>query len=306
MEKKLTAFFAVMVILLFIGYIIFDTVSDKGVSTAQEEPARTIDIPDSWQMIKDFKVPGGKLNTVAVSENGNIYLGGDSFLTCYNNDLKEIWNLKTEHPVTSLCCSGDTIYAATSTLVMVIGTDGKKKNEWGPYEDRSFITSISANKKHVVIADAGNRMLLILDKGGEVTRIIGQNNGEFIIPSPYFEVVISPSDTLFVANTGHRRIEKRTIEGKLVGYFGEPGTGPDAFCGCCNPSHFIMIPGGFITSEKGISRIKLLDDKGSFTEYVTAHNNFVPSVPLDLASADGKTVYAANPSDSKLYVYTRK
>jgi len=35
-------------------------------------------------------------------------------------------------------------------------------------------------------------------------------------------------------------------------------------------------------------------------------NNFVPPLPLDIASTDGKVIYGANPADSKLYVFKRK
>ena len=66
----------------------------------------------------------------------------------------------------------------------------------------------------------------------------------------------------YVANTGHRRIETRSLDGELISYFGEPGMAPGAFCGCCNPAHFIVIPDGFITAEKGINRIKILGQEG--------------------------------------------
>jgi len=96
------------------------------------------------------------------------------------------------------------------------------------------------------------------------------------------------------------------MEGDLKSYFGEPGTAPGAFCGCCNPAHFSVIPQGFVTAEKGINRIKILDRTGKFIEYVSSKNKFMASVPLDLTSIDGKSIYAANPADSKLYIFTRK
>ena len=55
--------------------------------------------------------------------------------------------------------------------------------------------------------------------------------------------------------------------------FGEPGMAPGAFCGCCNPAHFIVTPNGFITSEKGINRIKVLGKSGDFIEFVTSGTN---------------------------------
>jgi ABC-type nitrate/sulfonate/bicarbonate transport system substrate-binding protein len=66
-----------------------------------------------------------------------------------------------------------------------------------------------------------------------------------------------------------------------------------------------LIPDGFVTAEKGINRIKILNKKGEFVEFVNSHNNFIKSVPLDLASVDGKTIYAAYPAESKLYVFNR-
>jgi hypothetical protein len=111
---------------------------------------------------------------------------------------------------------------------------------------------------------------------------------------------------LYVANTGHRRVETRKSDGEIIKYFGEPGTAPEAFCGCCNPAHFVKTKTGYITAEKGINRIKILGESGEFIEFVSSKNDFAPSVPLDIASFDGKTIYAANPADSKLYIFTRK
>ena len=65
-----------------------------------------------------------------------------------------------------------------------------------------------------------------------------------------------------------------------------------------------MIPEGFVTAEKGINRIKILNKKGEFVEFVNSKNNFIKSVPLDLASADGKTIYAAYPGDSNFMYLT--
>jgi hypothetical protein len=44
----------------------------------------------------------------------------------------------------------------------------------------------------------------------------------------------------------------------------------------------------------------------NFVEFVSSVNNFVPPLPLDIASLDGKVIYGANPADSKLYVFRRK
>lgn len=306
MNKKLTLILSLLVVIAFIVFMIFDFVRPENKSVSEVKKSNLPVPEDMWKVSNELKITEGRLKAVTVSPSGNIYLGGDSFMTCYDKDMKIVWNLKTPSPVTSLSCSGDTIFASTMEQVLIVSKDGQIKSEWGPFEDSCIFTSISSNRTYVALADAGNKMLLVLDKGGEVKKLIGQNDGQFIIPSAYFEVVLNDNNTIFVANTGHRRVETRGINGEVKSYFGEPGLSPEAFCGCCNPAHFIVIPGGFVTAEKGINRIKILNEKGEFVEFVSSKNNFVASIPLDLASADGKTIYAANPADSKLYIFNRK
>ena len=305
MNKKLIPVLSVLVIVVFIGYIIFDVTKTTGSEKVEIKTAGKIDIPDAWTITTDYKVSEGTLEAVSASP-GKIYLGGDSFVSCYDSDLKLIWNLKTPAPVTSLSNSGDSIFASTRDQILIINSTGKMLGDWGPFEDSSMITSVTANRKYVAFADAGTKMVFILDKGGEVKKMIGQGDKQFVIPSPYFEVALDRDNNLFTANTGKHRVETRNINGDILSYFGAPGTEPGYFCGCCAPPHFILIPDGFVTAEKGINRIKILNKKGEFVEFVNSHNNFIKSVPLDLASVDGKTIYAAYPAESKLYVFNRK
>lgn len=306
MNKKYIAFFSLLIILAFIWYIIYDTViserDSQAVSVTSEVPAP----PDQWILTKELLSVDGDLTSVSVSDNGITYLGGNSYISCYDADMKKSWSVNTSGKITSLSVYGDTVYGATTELILLYSRDGKLLEEWGPFEDNSIITSIAANKSFVVFADAGNKMVFVLTKDGRVKSMIGQTGEKFIIPSPYFDVAIAENNTLFIANPGNRRIETRSIDGSLIGYFGSPGLAPGAFCGCCNPSHFALIPGRFITAEKGLNRIKILDDKGEFVEFVSSDNKFTASIPLDVASTDGKTIYAANPADSKLYVFKRK
>jgi hypothetical protein len=306
MNKKWATITIVSIILIFIGFIVYD-VAIKG----EKNPPVSVAIPDSdakdmWEISKVFDPGKAKLKAVAVMKNGNILLGGDSFAICYNAEYNVIWEAKTENPVTAISVSGDTVFAATQELILVLNQKGEIINEWGPFEDKAIITSIASNKAYIAFADAGNRLVFILDKKGNVKHMVGQSGEPFIIPSPYFDVAINEDNGLFIANTGNRRIETRDINGALLGYFGEPGTAPGAFCGCCNPAHFALVPGGFITAEKGINRIKQLNGKGEFTEFVSSVNDFVAPLPLDIASADGRTIYGANPADNKLYVFIRK
>jgi hypothetical protein len=305
MNKKLITIISVLIILVFIVYIVFDTIRP---SDSEKNEAKNIGfpaIPDAWKISNEIKVNEGSLKAVTVATSGNIYIGGDSFVSCYDKDLKLNWNVNSSFPVTALSISGDTLFASTTSQILVISAAGKILNEWGPFEDSCLITSVSSNRKFVAFADAGNKTVYILDKGGEVKKMVGQSDRNFVIPSPYFDVALDENSNIYIANTGEHRIEKYSINGVFLSQFGGAGTAPGLFCGCCAPPHFALIPQGYVTAEKGINRIKILDKNGEFIEFVNSKNNFVKSVPLDLASADGITIYGAYPAESKLYVFNR-
>jgi hypothetical protein len=219
MNKKLTAFLALIIILAFIGYIIYDA------STGSDKSDNSGIVPDtvydeSWSVDRTYHVSDGELYSVAVSPDGMIYLGGDSFVKAVNNDLSDKWKLKTSRKITAISVSGDTVFAATTETVLLISTSGKLITEWGPYEDNSIITSVYSGNRFLVFADAGNKRVYILKKNGELHSMLGQTEEEFVVPSPYFDVALS-DDLLFVANTGHRRMESWTTDGKKLSQFGE-------------------------------------------------------------------------------------
>lgn len=306
MNKKYFAYFSLLIILAFIGYMIYDTVIASSDAPEESKISETPAIPERWMLSKELQCNDGDLTSVSVSDDGTIYLGGDSFVSSYDRDFRKNWTIPTNAAINAVSVCGDTVFGATSDLILVINKEGKLLDEWGPFEDNSLITSVCANKSFVAFTDAGNRMAIVLDRNGRMKSMIGQTGEKFIIPSPYFDIAVNDDSTIFVANTGNRRIETRSLNGELTGYFGTPGTAPGAFCGCCNPAHFTLIPDGFITAEKGINRIKILDKKGEFVEWVSTDNKFTSSVPLDISSPDGVTIYAANPVDSRISVFKRK
>jgi hypothetical protein len=306
MNKKLATALIVLIVLVFIGYIIYDVAFDREKAEPKTKTALSSENQDKWVVRGTIDPASGKVKSVAVMANGDLIIGGESFIVCYDGENRLLWNKKTDKPLTSLSVSGDTIFASTTETILRYGQDGSFISEWGPFEDSAMITSVSANRSFVVFGDAANREAVVLNKKGDLKYIIGKNGDPFVIPSPYFEVAIDADNNVFAANTGNHRIEKRDFSGKVLYSFGDAGTAPDSFCGCCNPAHFTLIPGGFLTAEKGINRIKILNAKGEFVEFVSSVNDYVPSIPLAVATFNGKIIYAANPADSKVYKFTRK
>lgn len=306
MEKKWSTVTIIVLLLVFIGYVVIDLVLRKAhVPNQIQKESEISEYPDKW-IIDTVIVPGkGQLNSVSVSTEGKIIVGGESFVACYNQHYNMLWDYSAGMPVTALTVSGDRVYAAVQGIIIVLNIKGDKIDEWGPFEDNTMITSLASNDNYLAFADRANKKVYILDRKGEVKSIIVNPDEPFDLPGANFPVDLGKDNILYVANTGKRRIERRKFDGTLIDFFGEPGTGPKGFCGCCNPSYFRIIPEGFVTSEKGINRIKILDRKGKFVELVSSVNHFVPALPLDIASSDGRTIYGANPADSKLYVFKK-
>lgn len=305
MSKKLTTIITVFLLLVLTAYLVTDLTMKKGAGPSFSILPSQEAFKDRWKLLKTIQPAKGMLRAVTACADNSFAAGGDSFISYYSSESGLIWNIYTEDPVSALSVSGNLIYSAEGRMIRVYDTSGKKTDEWGPFEENAIITSVTSNDNYVAFADAANRTVYVLNKKGIVAYLIGKEGQEFIIPSNFFDIALSNDDFLYVANTGNRRIEKRKLNGEIINKLGKAGTAPDGFCGCCNPAHFIVIPNGFVTSEKGINRIKILNSDGNFREMVSSVNNFKPSLPLDLASADGKTILAANPSDSKVYVFVR-
>ncbi len=307
MNKLWTTVAIIILLLVFIGYMVFDLVFKTDIPEPSSEPPADTVIADQWYVDRVHVTEEGSLLAVAALKDGGLILGGDSFVECLSPELTVQWKSKTESIVTAVAASSNRVYAAVANTIQVFDLTGKLIADWGPYEQKSYITSVAANDSYVAFADMASKTVFVMDTGGEVKNFVGRTGEPFVIPSPYFDVALDKDNILYVVNTGKFRIERRSIEGNIIDSFGEPGLAPDYFCGCCNPSHFALYKDGYITAEKGLNRIKLLDKNGRFIEYVSSKNNYLPPVPLDLAvSYDGSIIFGAYPAKSELYVFKRK
>ncbi len=208
---------------------------------------------------------------LAVGPDDSLYVAGD--MTVLRFDTQG--NLKGETALTDkpTCITLDrtgTLYIGFLRHVVVLNSEGKQLLRLEVPGSRAHLSSIAVNKDVIAVADAGNRVVLIYDRSGKLLRGIGKRDPSrnipgLVIPSPYMDVAFAPDGLLRVANTGRHLIEAYTLEGDREFAWGKPGTNIDRFCGCCNPAHFAILPdGSFVTSEKGIVRVKIHEADGAF------------------------------------------
>jgi hypothetical protein len=215
---------------------------------------------------------------IAVDSKGSIYVCGDKAIRIFTpngNLLDEI--VLTDSPGCIAITEDGTICVGLKDHIETYDSQGQKLERWESLADDALLTSIAVTQNNIFVADAGNRIVVRYDTAGNIINRIGEKDSDknvpgLLIPSPYFDIAISKDGLLRVVNPGRLRIEAYTFDGDFEFSWGEPSVSIEGFCGCCNPANFAVLPdGGFVTSEKGLIRIKVYNSDGSFVGAVAGH-----------------------------------
>jgi hypothetical protein len=227
-----------------------------------------------------FPVKAEELKGIAVSGK-QIIVVSEKLLLKYDFSGKEI--LRKELPDTANCVTVDAnneIWIGTRHSVALFDQGGTLLKRWNSFGDRSVITSLAVSGETVYVADAGNRIVYQCNTNGQVMDKIGEKDEHkgvpgYIIPSPYFDLALDNQGFLWVANTGRHSLENYTADGSLRTSWGVASFKIEGFTGCCNPAQFALLAdNSFITSEKGMPRIKLYDQHGVFKGVVASPDMF--------------------------------
>lgn len=231
------------------------------------------------------------LTGLATDSDDHIIVVGDRRMQIFGHDGVELSRFVLERQPRCVAVSPDKkIYLGMTDQVQAYDFEGRKRKTFRALDREAIITSITATDSDVIVADAGNKTVLRYGTGGEILNRIGDKDPRngirgLIIPSPYFDVAIGYEGHLWVANTGRHTLENYTFEGRLRSSWGKASWGIEGFCGCCNPTHFTLLPDGrFVTSEKGLARVKVYDQAGRLESVVAGPDQFDEgTVGLDLA-----------------------
>ena len=248
---------------------------------------------------------------VALGPEGRIYVAGDGAVRVFDGDGERLAEIESEGSPRCLAVAGDgTVYVGTKDRVEVYGSEGARKAAWdGPGPDCVF-TSVAVSGSDVFVADAGNRVVLRYDASGALIGRIGERDEEggipgFVVPSPYFDLAVAAGGILWVANPGRHLVEAYTFDGEPISSWGRPSVRITGFCGCCNPTNFALFPDGrFVTSEKGLPRVKVYDAGGEFECVVAGTELFAEgTVGLDLAVDPRERILVLDPVAKSVRVF---
>lgn len=268
----------------------------------------------SYQQTIFFNVSLMNLYALAVDLKDRIYVTGDRVLRLYSPQGALLAEFPTDRPVSSLAVdTGGDIYLAAGEYVQVVDSTATLKAQWHDLGVDAILTSIAVGDHDVYVADAGQKVVYRFNKSGELLNRIGEKNVEreipgFIIPSAYFDVAIDGDGYLWAANTGRHQLENYTPEGDLRAFFQKSLMTIDGFSGCCNPTNFALLPdGSFVTSEKGIPRIKIINVLGELKTVVATADQFDQGTnDLDLAVDSQERIIVLDPNRKQVRIFQKK
>jgi len=259
-----------------------------------------------------IEVDAERLYGIAVAADDRIFVSADSSILIFGRGGEPLGRLELEEPARCLAVGpSGLLYLGMIDHLQVYSDAGRREAIWAGLGSEALITSIFAAEDEVLVADAGNRMVLRFDRGGKLLDYIhgdGTVGPELIIPSPYFDLLVAPRGTLWVTNPGCHRVHSYTTGGEYLGSWGRSAPDIDAFCGCCNPTHIALTPEGlFLTSEKGVPRVKVYDSTGAFQAVVAGPGLFREgTVGLDLAADSRGRVIILDPKTSTVRIFIRE
>ena len=261
---------------------------------------------------EDFKL--NLANPAGIAYKDSIlYVVGDSSLLTIQKDGRLISRIQLDDDPACITVGDGKIFIGFTNHIASYDLNGKLIKDWGKIDDKSVLTSLAVWKKELFAADAGLRKVYRYSTGGyKIAAFEGKHEEDalhgFIVPSPYFDLAFSPYGELWIVNPGNHSLENYTLNGDMRGFWKHSSNAVDGFSGCCNPAQFTFLPdGSFVTSEKGLVRIKIYKASGEFEGVVAAPDKFTDDGHApDVASDEEGNVYALDFDKNMIRVFVPK
>lgn len=253
------------------------------------------------ESISPFNTGFSTTHALAVDGAGNIYVAGDKVIRIFDDTGKQHDEIELNSEPRCIAIENEennkVIFIGMKDHVEIYREE-KLSKTWQSLGDKAVLTSIAVSDEDVFVADAGNRIVIRYDKEGNIINRIGEkdesrNISGFVIPSPYFDLTIARDGLLRIVNPGIQKIETYTFAGDLEFSWGEYSNKIEGFCGCCNPVNIAILFSDdssgdedyFITSEKGLTRIKVYNNDGEFVGVVAGPEKLIEGGKVEVCDS---------------------
>jgi len=318
MKRKLFIGVLILLLLSVVAYMIWDLYySDKNQNNPYKYEYNGLSKIDSnivhYYEADNIALKLNEIKSIYIDSQDKIYLSGENKLHIYNIKkelLKEFDIEETANCITT--DSNENIYLGFNNNIKVLNKKGEQIRIWDS-NPKSIFTSITILDSMLFVADAGKKVVINFNLNGDFIRFIGKKDSVnrpkgFIIPSPYFDLLIGRDNELWVVNPGKHTFEAYDFDGNLISSWKKASMQIDGFSGCCNPSHIaILSDGSFVTSEKGMVRVKIHLPNGEFKCLVAEEKDFKKGIKgLDLAVDSKDRIYVLDPEKKQIRIFNKK
>lgn len=321
MKNKGIVIFLIVLAVVIVGVMVGDWYSKRPDNMKGNKFAYSVDefknVPEEqilYKETKNFKAGFEKPKAITI-ENNLIYILGDQKLKIIDLSGKLLNEVSFDEEPHTVEVSSSRIYIAFEKQIRIFDYNLDLQGKWDLTDENSYITAIAATNSEAFIADAGIRKIHRFSLEGEkLNEFEGKVSEDalhgFIVPSPYFDIDINEYGDLWVVNPGLHTLENYTAEGRLREHWKASGAQTKNFSGCCNPAHYCFLPdGSFVSSEKGLVRIKVYKPSGEFLGVVAAPSKFediLEGQAPDVAVDDKGNIYALDFDRKVLRVFEKK
>jgi hypothetical protein len=280
---------------------------EYNVDEYREVPAELI----SHEEIRQIKVDLCDKGALAV-HGRNLFLAACNELKIIEDGRKVVNRFSVDPLPASIAVSDDFIVVGYNDYIKLYDHSGNAIATSEVISDSSFYTSVAIKNAKIYVADAGKRVVRIFNKDAkevsffegvsEINNLIG-----FIIPSPYFEVAVGSNGELWTTNPGMHALQNYNDKGDLLRSWDKVSIRIDGFSGCCNPAQIAVLPNGsFVTSEKGMPRIKIHAANGDFISVVAPPAAFDGEHAPEVAAWGQDTIVALDYDKKLLRIFAKK
>lgn len=320
MQKKLIAIFVFVLVIVIVILVVFDYAStrpDRRGGNPYALPVATYKAVDpaliTYREVKQILVNSDEPKAIGYYK-GNIYLlAGDNLQVLDMMGKQMVSKSFRDRPRCITIPSHDTLIIGFENYFCLTDGSGNVLHTSQSETDSSIFTSVASNGHHIYVADAGKQRVLIYNREALKTGEIEGESGSaslhgFIVPSPYFDLAVNSLNELWIANPGMLALQSYDDRGSLMNHWEKASVEIDGFGGCCNPAHFAILPdGAFVTSEKGMVRIKIYDPSGEFKTVVAPPDKFTEGGKApDIAVGENGNILALDYDKKMIRIFEPK
>lgn len=316
MKQRIIITAAIILLLALVAWMIIDLLPgnkapEKNAFDYGLESLRTADSVPSYTEIPPLLPTLKEIKAIATDAGGKIFVAGNMGVEIFSATGRRLNRFSIPGFSTCITFTPDgNLAIGMEDHLEIWSPAGVRIAAWEAADTLSMITSVAAVGDFIYVADAGKKIVFQYDKKGNLLSKIGDKDPErkipgFVVPSPFFDLGISPGGDLWVVNPGRHQFEKFKPDGSLAATWGESSFTLEGFTGCCNPSHFTFLSdGAFVTSEKGIERVKVYNPDGTFRCLVAGAEAFDEGTRgLDLAAGIDGRILVLDPVRNQIRIF---